>query len=114
MTNCNSIDSIRLKYARKYLQYSTKVGKNYYTRNEEYLKARNKTHKQNQFTYLISGKKDVNAGAPNTVNNMYRNTVNKITCDNVENAPNNYKYAKQGSISSGLRLMDLKRNLYKR
>tara|TARA_B100002019_G_C21034592_1_gene481363 strand:- start:243 stop:587 length:345 start_codon:yes stop_codon:yes gene_type:complete len=114
MSDCTNNDCIRLKYARKYLQYSTNVSKNYYTRNEEYLKAKNKTHRQNQFSYIVSGNKDLLPGAPTTETNIYRNTVNNIKCNNVENAPINFKYGVQGPISNDLRITNLKRHLYKR
>ncbi len=104
----NTMDHIRVKYAKKYVQYPTIVSKKYYTRNEEYLKARNKTHRQNQFSYLVSGNIESIPGEPNTQNNIYRNTVNNINCDNVENAPNNYNYGVQGAISNDLRILNLK------
>lgn len=114
MSDCSSTDNIRVKYARKYLQYSTKLSKKYYTRNEEYLKAKNKTFRQNQFTYFVSGNSNLLPGAPNAESNIYRNTVNNIKCNNVENSPINYKYSVQGPVSNDLRIINLKRHLYKR
>ena len=114
MTDCIKQDCIRLKYARKYLQHQTMLPKKYFTRNEEYLKARNRTHRQNQYNYLVTGNEQVLPGGPNTGNNAYRNTINDILCDNVENSPINYKYGVQGPISHDLRMTNLKRHLYKR
>tara|TARA_B100000424_G_C22845218_1_gene450883 strand:- start:240 stop:584 length:345 start_codon:yes stop_codon:yes gene_type:complete len=114
MSNCTNNDCIRIKNARRYLQHQTILNKKYYTRNEEYLKGRERTHRQNQFAFLVSGNNKFHSGAPLTNNNVYRNTINKINCDNVENSPSNFKYGVQGAVSNDLRIMELKRHLYKR
>jgi hypothetical protein len=114
MADCINNDCIDIKSSKKYLQHKTLLSKNYFTRNEEYLKNRNKTHRQNQFTYLVKGEEDILPGGPNTQNNMYRNTIKNMNCDNVENSPINYKFGLQGPISHDLRLTNLKRHLYKR
>ena len=114
MSNCKNNDCIRVKNARKYLQSKTILDKTYYTRHEEYLKGRERTHRQNQFTFFVSGNNKFNSGAPLTNNNVYRNTTDKINCDNVENSPNNFKYGVQGAVTNDLRIMSLKRHLYKR
>tara|TARA_B100001093_G_scaffold483219_1_gene515533 strand:- start:153 stop:497 length:345 start_codon:yes stop_codon:yes gene_type:complete len=114
MTDCTKPDYINVKYARKYLQHQTVLSKKYFTRNEEYLKNRNRTHRQNQFSYLVKGEEKVLPGGPNTEDNMYRNTIKNMECDNVENSPINYKFGVQGPISHDLRLTNLKRHLYKR
>jgi len=114
MTDCINNNCNKSKYSRIYLQHRTILSKNYFTRNEEYLKNRNKTHRQNQYTYLVKGVEDILPGGPTTENNMYRNTIKNIDCDNVENSPSNYNYGVQGAVSHDLRLTNLKRHLYKR
>ena len=112
--SCTINDCITVKSAPKYTRhYSGKISKNYYTRSEEYLKARNRTHLQNQFGYLISGNSDAKPGSENATNNKYRNTVNNKNCSNVSNNPINHKYAVQGPVSNSLRLERVKRDTFR-
>ena len=111
MNSCRLINCTEVKTSQNYTrQYSGKISKNYYTRNEEYLKAKSKTYKQNQFGYLISGNKNAKPGSENAENNKYRNTVNNKNCANVSNNPINHKYAVQGPVSNSLRIDRLKRD----
>lgn len=111
MKTCTINDCIKVKAATNYTRHhSGKISKNYYTRQEEYLKAKNKTHRQNQFSYLITGNQHVKPGSENAENNKYRNTVNDKKCANVSNNPINHKFAVQGPVSNSLRLERLKRD----
>jgi hypothetical protein len=108
---------------------STKLDKNYYTTTTEYLYNRCQTFEQKQFNYLSSGSSTEKPGAPLSQNNVYKANCNPnleiqytesllpkalpltpsnpLKCKIVQYKPNNYKYAKQGAVSSSDRLLRL-------
>jgi len=108
---------------------STLLDKNYYTTISDYLYNRCQTFEQKQFNYLSSGTSTVKPGAPLSQDNIYKANCNPnleiqytesllpnalpLTpsnprgCEIVQYKPNNYKYAKQGAVSSSDRLLRL-------
>ena len=108
---------------------STLLDKNYYTTISDYLYNRCQTFEQKQFNYLSSGTSTVKPGEPLSQNNVYKANCNPnleiqytetllpnalpLTpsnprgCEIVQYKPNNYKYAKQGAVSSSDRLLRL-------
>ena len=108
---------------------STLLDKNYYTTISDYLYNRCQTFEQKQFNYLSSGTSTVKPGEPLSQNNIYKANCNPnleiqytesllpnalpLTpsnprgCEIVQYKPNNYKYAKQGAVSSSDRLLRL-------
>ena len=108
---------------------STRLEKNYYTTIPEYLYNRCLTFKQKQFNYLSSGSSTEKPGAPLSLNNTYKGNCNPnleieyavtlqpfspvfipskaVRCESVQYKPNNYKYAKEGAVSSSDRLLRL-------
>jgi hypothetical protein len=109
---------------------STKLDKNYYTTTTEYLYNRCHTFEQKQFNYLSGGSSTEKPGAPLSQNNSYKANCNPnleiqytesllpdspealtpsnpLKCEIVQYKPNNYKYAKQGAVSSSDRLLRL-------
>ena len=108
---------------------STRLDKNYYTTTPEYLYNRCLTFEQKQFNYLTVGNANVKPGAPLSQENKYKANCNPnleieyaitlvpfcpvfipskaVRCESVQYKPNNYKYAKEGAVSSSDRLLRL-------
>ena len=112
---------------------STKLKKNYYTSTEDYLYNRCQTFEQKQYNYLSSGRPNEKPGSPFSQNNTYKgncnpnleiqyannqlananNVKNPLTpsnprgCESVQYKPNNYKFGKQGAVSSSDRIFRL-------
>ena len=89
----------------------TLLKQNYYTTHEKYLLNRCQLFAQNQFNYLNTGNEVAKPGSPDSLNNTYTGNVilkNKL-CGKapVNYKPNNYKFAQQGAVSSGDRMLRL-------
>lgn len=90
----------------------------YCTTNKQYLNVRSKSFKQNQYNYLKEGNPNVLPGAPGSENNLYAPNQQGINyCEDpstnfvkVQYKPNNYKYSKQGGVSSSARILRLNFN----
>ena len=90
----------------------------YCTTSQQRLQVRGRTFKQNQFNYLKSGNPNVKPGAPTSQNNKYAVNQQGINyCPNpdtnyidVQYKPSNYKFAKQGGVSSSARTLRLNYN----
>lgn len=102
---------------RKKVNYDS-IPTPYCTTSKQYLSSRGRTFEQNQFNYLRSGNASVKPGAPGSQNNKY--TVNQEGmnyCPDPSNnyiavsyKPSNYKFAKQGGVSSSARTLRLNYN----
>lgn len=88
-----------------------------YTSSSQYLQSRNKTFKQNQYTNLRIGDSSISPGfsednnvyASNTVQYCGSNsTTGKTKYVPVYYKPNNSKFAQQGAVDAGSRLLRLK------
>ena len=115
---------------------NTKLKKNYFTSTTNYLYNRCQTFGQKQFNYVSSGTSTVKPGDPLSKDNKYTGNCNPnleiqyaitllpfsshglmspesltpsnpVGCKTVQYKPNNYKYAKQGAVSSSDRLLRL-------
>ena len=89
----------------------------YSTTSKEYLTTRGKTFKQNEFHYLESGNALVKPGAPGSENNKYAvNDNGGFYCSDpnyyieTQFKPTNYKYSKDGAVSSSARTNRLNYN----
>jgi surface protein len=90
---------------------NTIVKQNYYTTHEKYLLNRCQLFSQTQFNYLNTGNADSKPGSPDSLNNTYTGNLilkNKL-CNKVEvkYKPSNYKFSKQGAVSSSDRILRL-------
>lgn len=83
----------------------------YYTTHEKYLLNRCQLFAQNQFNYLNNGNADTTPGSPESLNNTYTGNIilkNKLCIKAPVNyKPSNYKFAQQGAVSSGDRILRL-------
>lgn len=96
-------------------KYENKKANNYQSA-QQYLQSRNKTFKQNQFNNLRIGDSNALPGSTASTQNVYAsNTIQH--CEDSENKtnyvpvyykPNNSKFATQGAVDSGDRLLRLK------
>lgn len=86
-----------------------------YQSSSEYMHSRNKTYKQNQFSNLRIGDTSSIPGSVASMDNVYSsNTIQYCSNDTktdyvpVYYKPNNSKFAQQGAVDSGARLLRLK------
>lgn len=108
---------------------NTVLKKTYYTTNSAYLYNKCHTFDQHQFNYLIGGNIDSKPGGPLSLDNTYMsncagkciagmdmegNVLSPTGCSKVLYKPNNYKFAKQGAVSSSERLLRLTVDTIKR
>ena len=95
-----------------------KIPTPYCTTSQQYLSTRGRTFQQNQFNHLRSGNPNVKPGAPGSENNKYtinQGGINYCTDPSTnfiesQYKPNNFKFAKQGGVSSSARTVRLNYN----
>lgn len=124
--NKNNIDNCCTQSKNALLRVrpsSTKLKKNYYTTTDEYLYNQCHTFEQQQFNYLSTGNSSVKPGAPLSQPNIYKSNcvhnleidydnlqqpiISTAICEVVQYNPNNYKFGKQGAVSSSDHILRL-------
>lgn len=100
--NCIKLLSPEENSLRKLRSNGMIKNKNYFTNSYNYLDSRTKTFQRNQSIHLTTGVSSVKPGSGLAINNVYKsNGPQKCAQEPVVYKPNNSKFAKQGSISSG-------------
>lgn len=108
---CNQEKNAR----RRAMPASTLLKKNYFTTLNQYRQNRCMTNDQKLFNFFQRGTGDAKPGAPQTYANTYLGQCYPMMCGDETNRacslvvykPSNYKYAKQGGVTSSFRTYDL-------